>query len=292
MTIKEAKSIIKEYEFKSVLTSEEEFMLTEAFNFLIDKTKDTRYMVRLGGYYYEIKNFDLALKYYEMADSYGDDWAPEGLGYIWYYGRTGEKDYEKAFKYYSKAAKNGYIKSEMKIADMYKNGYYVDKDYDKYCEIIEKLYKKVKDGAPWYEKTDILIRFAKIRKEQGRTQEAIDLLLEARHYLAYKIESNPFFGDLNVMKWLLDDLYEMTEIDLADLNIFDLFYLSKKPCKVSFMYDDKEYIAESVAEDDGSISVHFNGKWYRDVDDFFTNAEINGERVPVLYSFIYAVKVI
>lgn len=290
MTIKEARNIVKEYEYKSVLTPGEEFMMTEAFNFLIEETHQTKYMVRLGGYYYEQKNFDLALKYYEMADSYGDRWAAEGLGYIWYYGRTGEKDYKKAFECYSKAAKNGNFRSAMKVADMYKNGYYVDKDYDKYCEIIEELYQKLKNDTFWDVRNDIFIRLAKIRKEQGRTEEAIELMLEARHYLAYQISGNPFFGDINVMNWLTNDLFELIEVDKADLKLYDLFYLMKEPCKISFIYDDKEYIVESVKEDDGSVSVHFNDKWYRDIDDFFKTAEINGERIPVLYSFIYGIK--
>lgn len=98
MTIPEAKDIINKYELKSILSPEEKFMMTEAFDFMIAETKGPRYMVRLGGYYYEQKKFDLALKYYEVADRFGEPWAPEGLGYIWYYGRTGEKDYEKAFK--------------------------------------------------------------------------------------------------------------------------------------------------------------------------------------------------
>lgn len=84
MNITEAKKIVNELEWKSNLSQDEEFLLTEAFDFLIEKTHDTRWMVGLGGYFYGQKKFDLALKYYEMADSYGDRWAPEGLGYIWW----------------------------------------------------------------------------------------------------------------------------------------------------------------------------------------------------------------
>ena len=47
MTIEEAEKIVDEYEFKSVTTPDEDFMLTEAMEFLIDKTKDTKWMVRL-----------------------------------------------------------------------------------------------------------------------------------------------------------------------------------------------------------------------------------------------------
>ena len=42
MTIKEAKDIINKYELKSVMTPDEEFLLTEAFNLIIDETKDPR----------------------------------------------------------------------------------------------------------------------------------------------------------------------------------------------------------------------------------------------------------
>lgn len=67
MTIAEARRIINEYEYKSVITDDEEFLLLEALEFMIEATKETEWMVRLGGYYYEKRSFDLALKYYEIA---------------------------------------------------------------------------------------------------------------------------------------------------------------------------------------------------------------------------------
>ena len=53
-------------------------------------------MMQLGGHYYGIRRFDLALKYYELAANFEILDAYECLGYIWYYGRTGERDYAKA----------------------------------------------------------------------------------------------------------------------------------------------------------------------------------------------------
>lgn len=290
MTIKEAKRIVNNYEYKSVLTEDEAFLLTEAMEFLIEETKDTDWMVRLGGYYYEQKDFDLALKYYEMADSYGDKWAAEGLGYIWYYGRTGEKDYEKAFKCFEKAAENGQLRSAMKVADMYKNGYYVEKDYDRYCSMVEDLYKKVQYSGQWDVWNDIAIRLGRIRKEQGKTEEAEELFMEARRYLVSKLSYNPFFGDLNVMKWLTEDLYEIREFDRADFDLYDLYYLLREPVTVGFRYHDKDYTVEAVQEPE-SVSVHFDGKWYKDVSDFFLKAEIDGDRLPVLYYELSAFRV-
>ena len=289
MTIDEARKIVNEYEYKSILSEDEEFMLTEAFNYLIEETKDYQWMERLGGYYYGKRDFDLALKYYEMADSFGDPWAPEGLGYIWYYGRTGEKDYEKAFNYYQRAAENGFMRSAVKVADMYKNGYFVEKDNDKYVSMIEDLYNKCKDFFAW-DNIDIFVRLARIRKEQGKTVEAIDLFLRAKSMLADKLEMDQFFGDLNVMKWLIEDLYTIEDFDRADFDLYDLYYLCEKPVTVRFRYDDKVYTVEAVQESE-TVAVKFDGKWFKTVDDFFKKAELDGVRLPALYYKLYGFEV-
>lgn len=292
MTITEAMAIIDEYEYKSVVTEDEEFLLLEALEFMINTTKETEWMVRLGGYHYDKRNFDLALKYYEMADELGDDWAAEGLGYIWYYGRTGQKDYQKAFHYYHKAMENGNLKSMVKVADMYKNGYGVDQNYDMYVELIETAFDHVQGATNlWEPLPEVYTRLAKIRTKQGNTDEAIDLYVKAKYFLAQRIRYNPFFGDLNIMKWLEEDLYELIDFDRADFDLYDLYVLLKQPVKVSFTYAGKGYEVESVAEE-GGISIHFDGKWYRGIDDFFAKAVIAGERIPVLYDQLYAFKVV
>ena len=134
MTVDEARKIQRDFYDKSNPSEEDIFLFTEAMGFLIRELSDPHDMMELGGWYYDRRRFDLALKYYEMASAYNIDAADECLGYIWYYGRTGEVDYKKAFEYYSKAAKRGDTVAEYKVADMYKNGYYVEKDYDKYCK--------------------------------------------------------------------------------------------------------------------------------------------------------------
>lgn len=292
MTITEARRIIDEYEYKSVITEDEEFLLLEALEFMIDATKETEWMVRLGGYHYDKRNFDLALKYYEMADELGDTWAAEGLGYIWYYGRTGVKDYEKAFHYYHKAMENDNLQSLVKVADMYKNGYGVERNYDMYVELIETAYDYVKDvnflGAPVPE---VFTRLAKIRTKQGQTDEAIDLYVRAKNHLIQRISYNPFFGNLNIMKWLEEDLYELIDFDKADFDLYDLFILMREPVKVSFLFEGVPFEVEAVREDN-EVHVRFGDNWYRDVDEFFAKATIAGERIPVQYRRLYNFKVV
>lgn len=276
MTIEEARKITARLGSKNNLTADEEFEYTEALDFLITTTTDPRYMMELGGYYYAQRNFDLALKYYDMAAELGFEEANECLGYVWYYGRTGTKDYEKAFKYFSAATEKGNIVARYKIADMYKNGYFVEKDYGKYKEIIRELYPEVKNaeflGEPLPE---IFTRLASIEAEEGNTDEAVSLYFSAKRFLAQRIMYNPFFGNLNIMKWLIEDLYKLIEPDPLEIDLFDLYYWLTKPCRISFRAERKKHEVSCV-EENGEYVISFEGQWYRNVDDFFKKATIDG----------------
>lgn len=291
MNISEAKQIIDDFNDRASHTDQESFMYIEALQFLINETHETRYITELGGYYYELRDFDLALKYYEMAAELGDKSVYSGLGYIWYYGRTGKKDYAQVFHWFSLAAENGDIQAEYKIADMYKNGYGVEKNYDRYKEIIEQLYPKIK-GASYLEQPfpEIATRLARIRQEQGNKDEAVSLYLQARDFLAQRIKYNPFFGNLNMMMWLIDDFYKLVEFDRDDFDLFDLFWLFKTPNKVTFYFDEKMFTAESVETDEG-VAVCLNGKWFRNREDFFAKAEINGMLLTEIQFDLYGFRV-
>ncbi len=291
MTVKEAREIAEKFDENHNPSEEDVFMFTEAMNFLIEENHDPDDMLYLGGYYYGIKRFDLALKYYEMAASYDYDPAYECLGYIWYYGRTGERDYKKAFEYFSKLMKKGNPVSTYKVADMYKNGYYVEKDLKKYEKIIEKLYLKVKDMRNLFDPVpEVYTRLAKIRTSQGKKKEAVDLYLYAKDFLAQRIRHSAFFGDLNIMKWLIDDLYELIDFDEEFFDFFDLYYLLKSPHKISFYYDETEQKVESVMEGD-ECNVCFNGKWFHSREDFFKDACIENTKLTSIYRDLYGFEV-
>lgn len=292
MTVSEARQIVKDFREESVYSEEEEFLFIEALQFLIEKEKSPADMLYLGGYYYEQKRFELALKYYEMAASYDYDPAYECLGYIWYYGRTGVRDFKKAFEYFSKLKDKGDLTASYKVADMYRNGYYVEKDQAKYEAIIEELYPKVKNarrlGDPLPE---VFTRLARIRKEQGKKRDAINLYLQAKDFLAQRISVNAFFGNLNIMKWLIDDLYELLPFDEESFDFFDLYYLLKTPHKVSFLYDGER--VEVTSEMEGSeCVVEFEGKWFHSRDDFFKDAALDDMKLTAIYDDLYGFKVV
>ena len=292
MTIFEANKIRRDFYGLTNPSEEDRFLYTEALDFLITETKDPGYMLELGALYYEEKRFDLALKYYELSAEGDNLGAIGGLGYIWYYGRTGEKDYEKAFHYFDKARQMGSLVAAYKVADMYKNGYYVEQDTERYKKIIEDLYLKIKD-TPYFDDPlpEIFTRLAKIRSEEGNTDEALRLYDRARKVLSKRIQAHPFFGDRNIMKWLISDVYALRPFEPGNFMLYDLFYILQKPARVRFKFEERDFL---IVSDDGygECAVQFEDCWYRTVDDFFAEAEIDGELLTTLYEEVYDFEVI
>lgn len=292
MTVKEARAIVNSFDENKNPSEDEVFLFTEAMGYLIEEEKKPQDMLYLGGYYYELRRFDLALKYYEMAAALDDDAALECLGYIWYYGRTGERDYRKAYDYFSKLMDKGNLTATYKVADMYKNGYYVAKDPARYASIIEELYGKVKECRSVFDPIpEVYTRLAGIRREQGRGVDAINLYLSAKQCLAQRIGINAFFGNLNIMKWLIDDLYKLLSFDEEDFDFFDLFYLLKTPHRICFRYKGRKLTLESVMEGE-ECTVKFGNRWFRDRDEFFREASVSGTKVTALYRDFYGFEVI
>lgn len=287
MTREEALQIAYNFEENTNPNEKEVFAYTEAMNFLIKEYNDPDAMMSLGGYYYGMRRFDLALKYYEMAAELNHPAADECLGYIWYYGRTGERNYEKAFYYFSKMMVMGNPVATYKVADMYRNGYYVERDYEKYVEIIEGLYPKVKKMDRLNEPVpEVFTRLARIRTEQGQIDKARKLYIHAKDFLAQRIEFNNFFGNLNIMKWLINDLYSIKQFDEKNFDLYDLYFLMKAPCKVSFLFDEERYEIEAVMEG-AECAIHFGDKWFHSIDDFIAQAEVKGDLLTSLYFDLY-----
>ena len=300
MNRKQIDEILMKYHDKSSLTKQEEFELIESLEYMIAhkelayKGEYATFCEWLGGVYYEKKMFELALKYYELAEMSGSRWAWLGLGYMWYYGRTGKRDYEKAFTYFNKMATYGgdevdrvhKIEARFKLADMYKNGYYVEKDYEKYKEIVEQLYKESKNSDHIYYCAEIYMRVAQIREKQGEIDEALRLYFVARDDLKHRLYNNRFFGNLNMMNWVVNDIYSLMEFDATEMDLYDLYYLLKNEHLVTFDYNEKTYEIESKLSEEGDMNVRFEDKWYRTIDDFFIRTDLKGESIEHEYNLL------
>ena len=297
MDLREANSIRRSFERSDKHSEEDIFLYTEAMDYVIRETADPKAMMVLGGYYYEQKHFDLALKYYEMAAEYKLPNAYEGLAYIWYYGRTGRRDFEKAFHYYSLAKETGIMEAAVKVADMYKNGYHVERDYGKYKEIIEELYPKVIKARYLNEPVpEVCTRLAMIRKEEGNIDEAVRLLYQAKDFQAQRLRYNNFFGDINIMKWLIDDLYGMIEFDQDDFDLFDCMWLlrGQESVTIQLFCEDAPDTSQTIEAtvENGELTIHWGEEVYPDRDGFFAKAMLGDQRLMSLQDDLYGFEVL
>lgn len=303
MTADEARRFISDYYYNDNPTEDDFFLFEEAQLFLINTYHNPQDMHNLAFAYLEQRRFDLECKYLEMAAEYGYYPAIEELGYIWYYGQTGTVDYKKAFEYFTMGSKSEddllSIGCKYKVADMYHNGFYVDKDEDKYKSIIEELYDKVTHpekvnsvfGIDYFPFPDIAYRLAGIRVKEGKIDEALDLLSQAKKRLAEDIRNNPsWWGNIEVMDEITVLTKEISSEDKQRLDIYDLCWISKRKCKVAFIYKNRRFIIEVVAGEDGNI-IGFDNKWYRNARDFFEKAEIDNKKIVYIYDELYDLEV-
>lgn len=282
-TIESSKQILDDYYDLTQPTYKDDIQLINALEYLIQETNNPEYMVELGGWYYGQKQFDLAEEYYLMAAKLDYNNAYECLGYIYYYGRVGQPDYEKAFHYYKLASDQGNLVAAYKLADMYKNGYYVQKDYPKYVQIIKDLYPKIQGATNTFDPVpEIYSRLAKIYVEEGNEDQAIQLLLIAKEFQSQRLIYSQFFGDLTIMKYIVNDLYSLIQFDPDYMDLFDLYYALQKPCKVAIEILGEDHILEAKYED-GLFYICMDNKNYEDVDQFFLKAKINGEPISTQY---------
>ena len=289
----EAKRLIDKYYRNDNPSVDDEFIFTEACQFLIETENDSDAMVDLGGYYYGKEKYDLAEKYYLMAFDAGDKWVADGLGYIYYYGRVGARDYKKAFYYFSLAKANGNLEAAMKIADMYHNGFGVEKDDEKYKEILLEIFDQIKDttdlGQPYPE---VAHRLADIYINEGHEEDAIEMLIKGKSFIEQRIRYNPSWGNFIVCRRLITLFYKVLQFDEDDFNFFDLFYVLAKPHTVKLTYHGKQYLIESFF-DEGEMRVKCLDKYYKSIENFLINALFDDKHTYVIeYEEYYLLELI
>lgn len=106
----------------------------------------------LGALYYDgnrgfDQDFAKSVECYKLAAQKGSRQAQENLGYCYYYGRNMPVDYEKAFHCFALGAFDGHLISLYKIGDMYRSGYYVEKDQTESFRIYMRCLDTMTDEA-------------------------------------------------------------------------------------------------------------------------------------------------
>ena len=167
------------------------------------------------------QDFAAAEKYYAMAAKEDYPLATENLGYIYYYGRTGKVDYAKAYMCFAKGTiLHRRPISTYKLGDMYKNGYYVDKEPKTSFELYKKAEEFLQDIDNDYElevaAPDVHFRLGCCYQAGLGTEKNLDEALKYLHLAEQgfikKIRTGDFF-----VKDLLKKTIQLQEKVRAEL---------------------------------------------------------------------------
>ncbi|MBR6384244.1 MAG: sel1 repeat family protein [Lachnospiraceae bacterium] len=270
-------------------TEEEQFRFVEAMEYLIEtavfEDDVIAFSYNLAMYYRDIKDFRLERKYLEKGEELGSSICGEELGIIWYYGLGVEPDYEKAFHYFDE---NGSRLGKIMLSDMYKNGQYVRKNTEKCRKTLEKLMQDVeceKEDEHFYISTkfpEIAVRLTNLNIEEGcYTDNDFDNLLYARMILSIRQSVRPFWGNIILMKRILETIVLITGKNYDIIDLYDLLVFDLNKAIVFFEYNGIQGNLDIF--DDGKETIfQYEGKWFHGPEDFLEKARFDGKRITTV----------
>ncbi len=86
-------------------------------------------LFNIGLEYHNQKEYEKAVKYYELAAKQGHEEAQNNLGHCYYYGNGVSQDYKQAVYWYELSAKQGYARAQNNLGHCYYYGRGVSQDY-------------------------------------------------------------------------------------------------------------------------------------------------------------------
>ena len=82
----------------------------------------------IADYFYNVNDYDKAIKWYKSSAEEGNLYAQKKLGYIYYNGEGIEQNYEEAFRWFKMAAYEDDSYAQMRLSIMYNHGYGIDEN--------------------------------------------------------------------------------------------------------------------------------------------------------------------
>lgn len=274
-------------------TEEDQFRFVEAMQYLIRNSYDSvdirAFSYNLAMYYRDIREFHLEKKYLEIGAELGEPFSKEHLGLIWYYGLCGSQDYEKAFQYFNDCKTR---RSMCMLSDMYRYGQYVRKNAAESRKIIEDLFIRVESERKDYRFAsstlfpEIALRLVQMDLEEGE-DDAFDLdcLLDARDLIAIRQQRSPFWGNIKLMRSILETTAEMVGNDFDFIDLYDLLTFDHKKATITFDYEGAQYLL-NIFFDEAETIFQFDEKWYHGAEDFLEKARINHKRITSVFDLI------
>lgn len=184
-------------------------LVVALYEYALDMDPDPVIINNFGSLYYNGRlgeiDYEKAMKYYDMADKAGCTIATKNLAYHYYYGFGTEVNYELAFKYFTKAALLGRYGAMAKLGDMYRYGYYVEKDPKMVFKCYTKALSMVKTDNEEFNKAfgSMLYRVADAYYEGIGVKPSLGEAMQYYHKAELALYEQIENGD----KYNLDKLY-------------------------------------------------------------------------------------
>ena len=279
-------------------TEEQQFRFVEAMKYAVETAYFEDDIVaasyNLAVYYRDIREFDLEKKYLEIGVQYDEDVCGEELGVLWYYGLTGERDHEKAYRYFSKSSGR---RSRYLIADMYHDGSYLPRDTKKCKKIIYELFLDVhseRNDRRFTVSTlfpEIAVRCVRLFLEDGKdTEFDLDCLLDARSILTERQKRRPCWMNLRTMRQILETTVEMVGNDFDFIDLYDLMTYDTNGARITFDHGGTGHFLDMFRKD-GETVCRFEDRWFHGPDDFLEKARIGGRRITTVMDEITDIRI-
>ena len=204
------------------------------------------------------------------------------LGKEYFWGNDLPQDYKKAKEYFKHAMELGDNCSAYYLGFCAEEGILEPVDLEKALY----YYKSVKTIMDCKRKIPVvLIKMGDKKLKENEPEESLDLYEQARRILEVQI-AREYIKEKACMKELIFKIYTLKRFDRESFGLYDLYYLMRKPCKVTFSFYDERHEITAVENNNG-IAILYDGKAFRTIDDFFDNALLGRRKISACIEEIH-----
>ncbi len=195
-------------------------------------------------------------------------------------GRLAPPDLKGAYDLYVHAARTGSLRAALMVARAFRDGWLAPPDLDRYAEIVQSLYEFCANYDAEYTLfalPEVVFELSRIEEKHGNTEKAIEFCLHWKE-MSLMCACNTCYPSKYDEQIVLQ-LYRLTEFEPSEMDLLDLFYVLRSPCKARiFLEGDTEIEVEAVRYED-EVIVKCGEFYFRDTSDFFKKYRLDGKRI-------------
>ncbi len=238
------------------------------------------YVLFLLDFYTGKKRYERTKELFEKNSK--NPWLIERMADIEYYGYLQPPNYQKAYELYRFGTTKGNLMAKLRLAQMYRDGIYVEQDTARYQKMVEECYTDFcavasKEFLPTI--AIIVFELSLIEEMRGNLPKSIEYLTELKETLEKAYETGADFDNFSMK--MLNRFYTLTSFNAQTMNVFDIAYVLQKPCVVQFQVKRTKYQVQSLYQNNRLV-VLFQNRYYRNPQDFLNRATLHNERLKTL----------